>query len=119
MAALLQLATERRSDRRYPVNVAIKYRLVLADSLVRTGIGTLVDMSSSGVLFQTAEFLPRGAAIELFIAWPTKLNDSDGLDLWVNGTTVRTNGNSTGVEICESEFRIRETRATLSDLCHA
>src|SRR5687767_14093002 len=100
MTAQIQHVKEQRLHPQYPVSVALEYRVLLPDSIVFSGAGELVNMSSGGVLIQTAELLPRGAAIELFVAWPTRLNDSDGLDLWVNGTTVRTHGNYTGVEIC-------------------
>ena len=122
MAAQLHLATERRSEPRYPVTASVEYRLLLPNSVFEAGIGTLINMSSNGVLMETAEFLPHGVAVELFIAWPSKLNNREALDLYVTGTTVRTRGIHTAVEIYNSEFRIRETRASINKaipvLCH-
>ena len=62
-------------------------------------------MSSGGVLVQTADFLPKGIAIELSIAWPARLNNTVALKLHVIGQTVRTLDNCTAVEIHRHEFR--------------
>ena len=110
--ASLQLVKERRANHRYPVAVALEYKAVLPDRGLVNGRGAVVNMSSSGVLFNTAEVLPRGVAIELYIAWPTKLDDTVALNLYVRGRTVRTNGVNTVVGITKSEFRIRGRRAT-------
>src|SRR5688572_3525304 len=110
--ATLQLVKERRANHRYPVNVAVEYKVVLPTRGPVKGQGPVINMSSSGVLFHTAESLPRGVAIELYIAWPTKLNDTVALNLYVRGRTVRTNGVNTAIGISKSEFRLRGRRAT-------
>lgn len=84
---------------------------MLPNQGVLSGAGLVVNMSSSGVLFQTAEFLPRGVTIELYIAWPTKLNDTVALNLYVMGRVVRMQGNYSAVRIRRSEFRVRGKRA--------
>jgi hypothetical protein len=106
-----QEITDRRSNHRYPVNVATDYKIVLPNRTVLTGFGWTVNMSSGGLLVDTVERLPRGVGIELSIAWPARLNNLTALKLQVIGRTVRTQGNCTAVVIRHCEFR---TRGTLS-----
>src|SRR5678815_3455648 len=104
-SASRQPLNDRRSDHRYPVKAALKYRIVLPNRKVVTGIGGTVNMSSGGILVHTADFLPRGIAIELSIAWPARLNNTVALKLLVIGQTVRTLDNCTAVAIHRHEFR--------------
>jgi hypothetical protein len=105
MAASRQPVNDRRSEHRYPVKVALKYTIVLPNRKVVTGIGGTVNMSSGGILVQTADFLPKGIAIQLFIAWPARLNNTVALKLHVIGQTVRKLDNCTAVAIDRHEFR--------------
>lgn len=104
-SASRQPLNDRRSEHRYPVKVALKYRIVLPNRKVVTGIGGTVNMSSGGVLVQIADSLPKGIAIELSIAWPARLNHTVALKLHVIGQTVRTLDNCTAVAIHRHEFR--------------
>jgi hypothetical protein len=104
-SASRQYLNDRRSEQRYPVKVALEYRIVLRNRKVATGIGGTVNISSSGVLVQTASSLPRGVTIELSIAWPARLNNTVALKLHVIGKTVRAQGNCTAVVIRRHEFR--------------
>jgi hypothetical protein len=98
---------DRRSSRRYPVDAAVEYRAVLDDLGVVSGVGVTANLSSGGVLFKTSEPLPRGVEIEIWIAWPIKLNNTVALNLYLIGKTVRTHGGYTAVGICRTEFRTR------------
>jgi hypothetical protein len=98
---------DRRSNHRYAVNVAVDYRIVLDNRMVLAGIGRTVNISSGGVLVDTADSLPKGAEIELSIDWPANLNGVVALKLQVMGQTVRAKGNSTAVAIRRYEFRTR------------
>jgi hypothetical protein len=75
--------------------------------MVVTGVGRTVNISSGGVLVDTASSLPRGMEIELSIAWPASLNGVAALKLHVVGQTVRTQGNRTAIVIRRYEFRTR------------
>ena len=110
-AAMVQRISERRSNHRYPVSVALEYRAMLDDRGVVTGVGATVNLSSAGVLFETSEPLPRGVEIELNIAWPTKLNDTVALNLHAKGKTVRAHGSYTAVGFTRTEFRTRGMRS--------
>ena len=105
----VQQLPDRRSNYRYPVNAALQYKTEPGHRASRGSVGSTVNMSSSGVLFQSAKPLPDGIQIELSIAWPTKLNNTVSLNLHVKGITVRTQGGYTAVQISKSEFRTRAT----------
>src|SRR3977135_1710902 len=79
--------TERRSNYRYPVHADLEYITARNRGSI-PGFGVIVDMSNSGVLFETVETLPCGEESELAIMWPTKLNNAV-LNLHVKGITVR------------------------------
>jgi hypothetical protein len=101
---------DHRSNRRYPVDAVVEYAVVLPNRKVITGVGETVNLSSGGVLFQSEVPLPSGVAIELAIAWPARLESLAGMNLYVTGTTLRTQGNCTAVSIHRCEFRSGETR---------
>jgi hypothetical protein len=98
---------ERRADRRYPVTAAVKYKVVLPNQQVLTGVGETVNLSSGGVLLQTTERLPGGLPIELSIPWPARSGNRVALVLHMIGRTVRMQGICTAVKIQQHEFRIR------------
>jgi len=75
--------------------------------MVLTGVGRTVNISSGGVLVDTANSLPAGVEVELSIAWPAILNGVAALKLHVIGQTVRVQGNCTAVVIRRYEFRTR------------
>src|ERR1044071_2170290 len=101
--ALQPLVQNKRSDVRYPVDVEVEYRAVLTNEIVVTGVGRTINMSTGGILFQTAESLPINQGIELFLSWPTR--SINRLELHVVGHTKRAQGNLTAVAIRRYEFR--------------
>ena len=103
--AYRQHLNDRRLERRYPVKVALEYWILVRNRKVVTGIGGTVNISSNGVLIQTADALPKGVKVELSIAWPARLNHTVGLKLHVTGQTVRTQGSCTAVMIRRHTFR--------------
>jgi hypothetical protein len=100
---------QRRVNRRFPVEVDITYQLRAKGRVVQSGPGHTVEMSSSGILINTETALPAGAQIELFVAWPAKLNHQIALNLYVRGRTLRSDGQRTAVAIRRHEFRTRRT----------
>ena len=98
---------DRRSDYRYPVTIELEYRVALPDQTVMTGVGQTVNMSSSGVIFQTSNVLPVKEKIELCVFWPARLDNVTPLKLHIIGRLVRVQGNGTAVAIERYEFRAR------------
>jgi hypothetical protein len=100
----------RRVDRRYPIDAELEYKLIHDRNVFETGRGKTINVSSSGILFESERALPPGMQIELSIAWPARLADAVALKLCVSGRTVRAQDNCTAVQIQRHTFRTRVTR---------
>jgi hypothetical protein len=96
---------ERRSNRRYPLESDMAFRIVRLRKVVEIGSGRTVNMSANGVLFQSTHALPVGEDVELSIAWPAQLDNKVRLQLCIIGRTVWSGDNFTAVQIKRYEFR--------------
>ncbi len=101
---------DRRSWRRYPVTLAIRWRLLLGKNVVESGTGLTVNLSSHGMLFETDRKLHPGVGIEVSIAWPVLLGNVARLQLMIAGEVVRTSGGRAAVRIRHHEFRTAALR---------
>ena len=101
----------RRSHRRYPIYVDLEYKLLDGRQVLKTGAGRTLNLSSSGILFESDEALPPGMSIRLSLNWPAQLNDRVGLTLCINGRTIRSSGRCNAIEIMSHEFRTRPLSA--------
>jgi PilZ domain-containing protein len=98
--------TCRRTGRRFPVELALNFSL--GDY---KGSGRILDMSSTGVSFLTADLpLLIGERIDLSIDWPARLAGGVRLRLIVDGVVVRTAGNLVAVRIGRPQFKTRRGR---------
>ena len=97
---------DRRANVRYPFALDVKYVFTRGRRAAH-GQGLTVNLSRSGVLFESPEPLPAGRRVELCIAWPVSLNGLTGLNLWVQGRTIRIQDQCTAVQMLHYEFRIR------------
>ena len=95
------LIIERRSSRRFPVSLKLRY--VLSGSHI--GDGRVTDMSSRGILFQSDDQLPAGEKIQVILTWPFLLNGDCPLQLRVRGDVLRSDGRGTVLRIQQYEFR--------------
>lgn len=98
---------ERRARLRFPVSVELVYTLSTRKKLATAGRGRTVNLSSTGILFETKDPPVSGQRIEISIAWPVNLNGEVGLKLRAIGRTVRCQGNRVAVEFTRYEFRTR------------
>jgi hypothetical protein len=97
---------DRRSTRRYRLDLAFQYEIGPASQPKRIGHGRLIDISSGGVLFHADCAPAPGVKVNLKIAWPAKLNGAVPLTLHIKGHTVRTHGaDRTALRILKAEFR--------------
>jgi hypothetical protein len=91
----------------YPIQVDLEYRLCRLGEVVQAGTGRTARLSCSSVAFDTQDRLQPGGTVELFIAWPARLNNAVGLQLWIRGRTMHSADSHTVVEILRYNFRTR------------
>jgi hypothetical protein len=99
----LKFSFERRSRRRFPLKLAVEYRLL--GRLKRSGFGRTCDISSAGVLFEVADGQPFAGPIELLVSWPCVLDGACALKLTMKGRVVRVEDRGIAIESREHEFR--------------
>jgi hypothetical protein len=99
-----------RAKIRYPIRMNLRYSLFRRKRVLKTGRGTTINMSSSGILFEAEESLPPGYIVHLAIGWPGTIDDRAGLVLHITARTVRGQGNSTAAVIVRHEFHVRSLR---------
>ena len=99
------IAGERRSDRRYALQLEVKWKLVRRRRVLDTGTGHTLDLSSSGILLDAGRHLPERLNLELSIAWPVLLHNVAPLQLTVSGRIVRSEGRLAAIQMIQHEFR--------------
>lgn len=99
----LNLLSERRSRRRFPLALAVEYKLLGRGE--RSGFGRTCNISSTGMLFEVADRQPFYGSIELMVSWPCMLDGSCALKLIVKGRVVRVEGRGIAIESSQHEFR--------------
>ena len=112
------IAGDRRQDRRYDIQLELRWKLIRRRRLIETGSGFTVDLSSGGILFDASQPLPSGLNVELAISWPVMLHNVAPMQLIVTGRIVRVSGTRAAVRMTQHEFRTigttSELRATVS-----
>jgi PilZ domain len=99
------IAGDRRSDRRYDLNLELRWKLIRRRRILETGTGQTIDCSSGGVLFDSGRAMPVGLNVELSIAWPVLLHKTAQLQLVVSGKIIRSVGSRTAIQMTQHEFR--------------
>jgi hypothetical protein len=101
----LEHQADRRHSDRFPIEREVKYRVLSKRSGEESGDGRTINISSSGVLFTTAQMLLPGKRMELAISWPAQLNNKTALRLVAKGRVVRFEQGRAAIEIQQYEFR--------------
>jgi hypothetical protein len=96
---------ERRRDRRYHLQLELKWKLIRRRRVLDTGIGQTIDVSSGGILFDAGRHLPEGLNVELSISWPVLLHNVAPLQLIASGKIVRAEGHQVAIQTVQHEFR--------------
>jgi hypothetical protein len=99
------IAGERRGDRRYALQLELKWKLVRRRRVLETGTGHTLDLSSSGILLDAGRHLPQGLNLELSVSWPVLLHNVAPLQLSVSGRIVRSDGHRAAIQMVQHEFR--------------
>lgn len=110
---------ERRSYKRYGIQLQLRWRVIRRRQAIESGTGRTIDMSTGGILFEADGDLPTGSSVELSIAWPMLLHKVAPLQLVVMGRIVRSNGGRVAIRMMAHEFRTRgvptQDRQSLDD----
>ncbi len=106
----IRLVPTRMGDRRvacrYPIQRGLEYRLLVHGEVIGTDRGRTINMSSSGILFESGVALPLQRVFQLSVDWPGRSSPTAKIELHVIGRTVRSVGNCTAVAIERHEFQI-------------
>jgi hypothetical protein len=96
---------DRRADRRYCLELELRWKLVRRRKVLDTGTGHTVDLSSGGLLFDAKRHLPAGLNVELSVSWPALLHNVAPMQLVISGRIVRAQGTRIAVRTMQHEFR--------------
>src|SRR5580698_8389077 len=105
MQLIKDLAKDRRKKARFPMDRELRYKVLEDETIIASGMGTTVDMSSGGIAFRTDHSLMPGAFIELSVSWPVLLEGSCPMRLIVFGRVLRSASGMSACTIDKYEFR--------------
>ena len=105
---------DRRTAKRYALDLPCIYRLFGRDRSVQEGHGHTRNMSSHGLLVTAGEKLATGQAVEIFIQLPRAVGDTTTTQLIVLGHVVRSDIDEAGVRIVRHGFLRTEAAQTAS-----
>ena len=96
---------ERRVERRYSLQLEIRWKLLHRRRVLDTGAGRTRDLSSHGILFETGRMLPFGSRLEVAVSWPALLHGVAPLKLVAAGRVVRSDQTCAAIRMTQHEFR--------------
>jgi hypothetical protein len=96
---------ERRKDRRYQLQLELKWKLIRRRRLLDTGTGRTIDVSSGGIRFDAGRHLPERLNVELSISWPVLLRNVAPMQLVATGKIIRCAGRQVAMQTVHYEFR--------------
>lgn len=116
------ISGERRSDRRYQLQLPLRWKLIRRRRVLEVGEGHTLDLSSGGILFEAGRPMPKGLNVELSIVWPVLLHDVAPLQLAASGRVVRSEDGRVAIRMVQHEFRTlgvaAEHRGALAAAAH-
>jgi PilZ domain len=96
---------DRRQNRRYHLQLELRWKLIRRRRVLDSGTGRTIDFSSGGILFDAGRHLPEGLNVELSICWPVLLHNSSPMQLVVTGKIVRVTSKNVAIQTIQHEFR--------------
>lgn len=107
----LDPAAERRATKRFAIEQDAAYKVLDHRAAVpESGAGKTLDMSSGGVLFETAQRLRPGKRVEVSVNWPAQLEGGCPLKFVAVGRVVRAEETCAAMHIEQHEFRTRRVK---------
>jgi c-di-GMP-binding flagellar brake protein YcgR len=98
---------DRRASVRYPLTLDVRYAVSRRQAPVETGVGQLIDLSSSGLRFVAQGPLEPGLKLDIAIDWPVLLDERVHLQLTATGVVVRSRGTEVALQIQSHDFKTR------------
>ncbi|HEV2446223.1 MAG TPA: PilZ domain-containing protein [Candidatus Sulfopaludibacter sp.] len=95
---------ERRSTRRYPLQLQVRYRTTSA-RLSLSGKGQTLNISSAGLLIASPQMVREGLRLQLNVEWPWMLDDRTPLQLIAESRVVRADASQFAVTLERYQFR--------------
>ncbi|HTS49762.1 MAG TPA: PilZ domain-containing protein [Bryobacteraceae bacterium] len=105
---------ERRSKRRYPLQLPIRYRTTSARLSVSGG-GQTLNISSAGLLIASPQGVQAGLRLRLHVDWPWLLDGTTPLQLVAESRVVRANASQFAVELERYQFRTSKRQSAPVD----
>lgn len=92
------------SSRRFPISMPLEYQLMRRNKPWVKGRGTTINLSSTGVLFESQNCFHTGDLLRLVLDWPIHVDRID-MVLVIEGRIVRTSGMCAEAEILKHILR--------------
>jgi hypothetical protein len=103
VSAIQPVTAERRSKRRYPLALDVRYG-ILGGKLL-SGVGQAVNLSSGGALVRSKHELGAGEELEIHFAWPSLLDGCIPIQFVATASVVRCGPSSFAVCFRRHQFR--------------
>jgi hypothetical protein len=101
---MAEMSGERRSNRRYPIELPARYRVISHDQTITEGVGVTSNMSSGGIALASDAELTPSSIIEVWVTWPVVLDSVSCVELHIAGLVVRSSGLGAAIQIKRHEF---------------
>ena len=93
--------------REFPIALDMQYQ-ILGNEVPRVqGTGRTLWISSHQIIFEGDTRLASGTDLEITIAWPARLDERVGLQLWIRAHVLHTLSDGITAEIRKYQFRTR------------
>jgi hypothetical protein len=109
------ISGERRRDKRYGMQLQLRWKLIRRRRLIDTGTGCTVNMSSGGLRFEGGREMPAGLNVELAISWPVLLLNVAPMQLFITGRILRSGDGWAAIRTVTHEFRTFSTGGALTN----
>jgi hypothetical protein len=103
---------DRREKARFPIHRELRFKVLQDATVLETGNGETLNISSGGVLFSLDRDLQPGCFVELSISWPVLLDNTCPMRMIAFGRVLRSTAGVTACTIDKYEFRT-QARATV------
>ena len=110
---------DRRVNRRYDVELQLRFHYTNEGGALRVGCGVTTELSRGGIRFLTDDPPPAGTDVEVHIAWPFLLQDTCRLELVVRGSITGAGDRGTVMRLRNYEFRTCGERSFFETAQHS